>query len=82
MYDTFTYRTAHPVHPHTEITPNSLLYKLMRFKIHDTGYQLPEMNLSHFGLSCDPRTEPRLPTGPIICGWNTQTATTSSNALL
>lgn len=68
----------HTSSPHTEITPNSLLNKNMCFKIHDTRYQLSEMNLSHFGLSCDPRSEPSLQTGPIICGWNTQTATTSS----
>lgn len=36
MYNTFTYRTTDPVHPHTEITPDSVLYKDMCFKIHDT----------------------------------------------
>lgn len=82
MYDTFTYGTTHPVHPHTKITAKSVLYKHMCFKTHDSSYQLSEMNLSQFGLSCDPCAEPRLPTGPVICGWNTQTATTSSNALL
>lgn len=78
LYNILTHETTYPDHPRTEITPNSVLYKHKRFKIHDTGYHLSKMNLSHFGLSRDPC----LPAGPVICGWDTQTATTTSNALI